>query len=172
MIESFEPRGRRALLRRSATAGLIAASALLTACGDEPAATAVSAPRTVHAAGQEWRLTLPADAVVKEDDEIVSGVAIMETNGHTQGHVSVELKAGSDTIVVLGDALTHPIISFEYPDWQPASDHVPDQAAQTRRRLLDRLHASKAMIIGYHLPPPGIGRVIKKGSGFGYKALG
>ena len=109
---------------------------------------------------------------VKEDDEIVSGIAVMETNGHTQGHISVELKAGSDTLVVLGDALTNPVISFEHPDWQPASDHVPDLAVKTRKQLLDRLHASKAMIIGYHLPPPGMGMVVKKGSGYGYEALG
>jgi glyoxylase-like metal-dependent hydrolase (beta-lactamase superfamily II) len=109
---------------------------------------------------------------VKEDDEIVSGIAVMETNGHTQGHISVELKAGSDTLVVLGDALTNPVISFEHPDWQPASDQVPDLAVKTRKRLLDRLHASKAKIIGYHLPPPGMGMVVKKGSGYGYEALG
>ena len=108
---------------------------------------------------------------VKEDDEIVSGIAVMETNGHTQGHISVELKAGSDTLVILGDALTNPVISFEHPDWQPASDHVPDLAVKTRKRLLDRLHASKAKIIGYHLPPPGMGMVVKKGSGYGYEAL-
>ena len=109
---------------------------------------------------------------IKEDDEIVSGIAVMETNGHTQGHISVELKSGSDTLVVLGDALTNPVISFEHPDWQPASDHLPDVAVKTRKRLLDRLHASKAKIIGYHLPPPGMGMVVKKGSGYGYEALG
>ena len=130
--------------------------------------------RQFFAVGAKSRFETLEDKIqfVKEDDEFVSGVAIMETNGHTQGHVSVELKAGSETLVVLGDALTNPVISFEHPEWQPASDHVPDQAVETRKRLLDRLQAAKAKIIGYHLPSPGIGMVVKKGSGFGYEALG
>ncbi|MCH9807515.1 MAG: MBL fold metallo-hydrolase [Alphaproteobacteria bacterium] len=109
---------------------------------------------------------------VKDDDEVVSGINIMETNGHTQGHLSVEVKSGSETLVVLGDALTNPVVSFEHPEWQPESDQVPDQAIATRKRLLDQLHSMKAKIIGYHLPPPGIGMVVKKGNGFAYEALG
>ncbi|MEQ8823437.1 MAG: MBL fold metallo-hydrolase [Filomicrobium sp.] len=109
---------------------------------------------------------------VKEDDEIVSGLGVIETNGHTQGHISLEVKSGSDSLVVLGDALTNPVISFEYPEWTPGADHVPEQAAATRQRLLDRLHQAKSKIIGYHLPPPGIGQVVKKGSGYAYEALG
>jgi glyoxylase-like metal-dependent hydrolase (beta-lactamase superfamily II) len=130
--------------------------------------------RQFFAVGAKSRFKTIEDRIkfVREDDEIVSGIGIVETNGHTQGHVSVELKAGSETLVVLGDALTNPVISFEHPDWQPASDHVPDLAVKTRKRLLDRLHTSKAKVIGYHLPPPGIGIVVKKGSGFGYEALG
>lgn len=108
---------------------------------------------------------------VKGDDEIVSGINIMETNGHTQGHVSVELKSGSETLVVLGDALNNPVVSFEHPEWQPESDHLPDMAVETRKRLLDQLFTAKAKIIGYHLPPPGIGMVVKKGQGYAYEPL-
>lgn len=130
--------------------------------------------RQFFAVGAKSRFKAIEDRIefVKADDEIVSGIGILETNGHTQGHISVELKAGSDSLIVLGDALTNPVISFEHPEWQPGSDHLPDLAVETRKKLLDRLHASKAKIIGYHLPPPGIGMVVKKGSGFAYEALG
>jgi len=90
---------------------------------------------------------------VKEDDEVVAGIRVFETHGHTQGHISVELKQGSESLVVLGDAMTNPVLSFEYPEWQAGTDHLPDVGAATRKRLLDQLFASKARIIGYHLPP-------------------
>ena len=42
--------------------------------------------------------------------------------------------------MVLGDALTHPTISFAHPDWMPAADHHDALgAAAMRRDLLDKL---------------------------------
>lgn len=108
-------------------------------------------------------------ARIKPGDEIVSGIRAIDTAGHTQGHVSLEL-AGGDGLVVLGDALTHPVISFRHPDWRPAADHEPERAAATRKALLDRLAAGKARIIGYHLPYPGLGRVERKDGGYRYVA--
>ena len=94
-------------------------------------------------------------------DEVVAGLRIIDTPGHTQGHVSVEL-AGGDGLIVGGDVLTHPLISFQHPEWKPIADHVPDQATATRRRLLDRLATDRSRLIGFHLPYPGVGVVERK----------
>jgi glyoxylase-like metal-dependent hydrolase (beta-lactamase superfamily II) len=99
--------------------------------------------------------------MLKAGDEVVSGLRIIDTPGHTQGHVSIEL-AGGDGLIVGGDALTHVQISFAHPEWRPAADHVPDQAAATRRKLLDRLAAERTKLIGFHLPYPGVGMVERK----------
>jgi len=96
--------------------------------------------------------------LVKPGDEIVGGLRIIDTSGHTQGHVSLEL-AGGPGLIVGGDALTHPLISFQHPEWRPQTDHVPDQAIETRRKLLDRLATDYAKLIGFHLPYPGVGTV-------------
>ena len=101
--------------------------------------------------------------MVKPGDDVVSGLSVVDTPGHTQGHVSLAL-AGGDGLIVGGDTLTHPLISFEHPEWRPAADHVPDQAADTRRKLLDRLVADKSKLIGFHLPYPGVGTVERKGN--------
>ncbi|HMJ45589.1 MAG TPA: MBL fold metallo-hydrolase [Pseudolabrys sp.] len=94
-------------------------------------------------------------------DDIVTGLRAIATPGHTQGHMSFEL-AGGEGLIVGGDVLTHPLISFAHPEWKPTADHVPDQAAETRKRLLDRLAADRAKLIGFHLPYPGIGTVERK----------
>lgn len=103
--------------------------------------------------------------MVKAGDEIVAGLHIVDTPGHTQGHVSLEL-AGGDGLIVGGDVLYHPLISFQHPEWKPAADHVPDQAAATRRKLLDRLAADRSKLIGFHLPYPGAGMVERKDSAY------
>jgi glyoxylase-like metal-dependent hydrolase (beta-lactamase superfamily II) len=107
----------------------------------------------------------------KAGDEIVTGVQIVSTLGHTQGHVSVALRGG-DGLIVGGDVLTHPLISFMHPEWKPAADHVPDQAVETRKKLLDRLATDRSKLIGYHLPYPGLGRVERKDNAYRYVAEG
>lgn len=110
-------------------------------------------------------------AMFKDGDEIVPGLQIVATPGHTQGHVSLALKGG-DGLLITGDALTHPTISFAHPEWKPAADHVPDQAVATRKQLLDRLATDKMKIIGFHLPYPGVGMVERTDGAYRYVASG
>jgi len=99
--------------------------------------------------------------MVKPGDDVVAGLRLIDTPVHTQGHVSLEL-AGAGGLIVGGDVLTHPLISFQHPDWRPTADHVPEQAAATRAKLLDRLATDRAKLIGFHLPYPGVGIVERK----------
>jgi glyoxylase-like metal-dependent hydrolase (beta-lactamase superfamily II) len=107
----------------------------------------------------------------KPGDELVSGLRVMSTPGHTQGHISLEL-SGGDGLIVGGDALTHSLISFQYPDWKPVADHVPDQAVATRHKLLDRLATDRSRLIGFHLPYPGLGVVERKDSAYRFISAG
>ncbi|HEY2247862.1 MAG TPA: MBL fold metallo-hydrolase [Bradyrhizobium sp.] len=103
--------------------------------------------------------------MVQPGDDVVTGINIISTPGHTQGHISLAL-AGGDGLIVGGDVLTHQLISFQYPEWKPVADHVPDQAIATRRKMLDRLATDRMKLIGYHLPYPGVGIVERKNSAY------
>ena len=43
--------------------------------------------------------------LVSEGDRVVDGVTIVETPGHTKGHISVAVGSGSETVLIAGDAL-------------------------------------------------------------------
>ena len=43
--------------------------------------------------------------LVSEGDRVVEGVTIMETPGHSKGHISVAVGGGSETVLIAGDAL-------------------------------------------------------------------
>ncbi len=104
---------------------------------------------------------------IKPGQEISTGIHVLDTSGHTAGHMCVELFAGRDGVVILGDALTHPIVSFAHPDWMPAADHHdPQRAAVVRKALLDKLATDRQRVIGFHLPFPGIGIVERSGSSY------
>ena len=102
----------------------------------------------------------------KPGAEVAPGIAALDTGGHTQGHVSFEIRSGNNGLIVLGDALTHPLVSFAYPGWIPASDQDGERAIATRRKLLDRLATEKLRIIGYHLPGSGAGYVERANAAF------
>jgi glyoxylase-like metal-dependent hydrolase (beta-lactamase superfamily II) len=118
--------------------------------------------------GAQKHLTRIKDkvAVIKPDQEIISGVRVVGTPGHTPGHISVEV-AG---LFITADALTHPLISFQHPGWPVPVDHEPDRAIATRQKLLDRLAADKTQVIGAHLPFPGTGFVERKDGAYRFVA--
>ena len=121
--------------------------------------------RAAFAVGARRRMEAIEDLVERFDDgdEILPGVAAVATSGHTPGHMSFELRNGSDAAMILGDAIANHHVAFARPDWPSGSDQDPEAAARTRRRLLDRLAAEKMRLAGFHLPGGGLGRVEASG---------
>jgi glyoxylase-like metal-dependent hydrolase (beta-lactamase superfamily II) len=108
---------------------------------------------------------------IRPGEDIVTGIRAIDTSGHTQGHISIEITSGRDTVIVLADALTHPTISFAHPEWMPAADHHdPERAVLTRKTLLDRLATDRSQVVGFHLPFPGIGFVERSGTAYRFVA--
>ncbi len=107
--------------------------------------------------------------LIKGGDDIAPGIRALDTSGHTPGHISIEI-AGESGLLILGDAITHPWVSFARPEWTSPADHEPDRAIAMRKRLLDRLATDKMRLIGFHLPYPGIGIVERKDGGYRFVA--
>lgn len=103
---------------------------------------------------------------IKAGTEILSGIATLESHGHTPGHMCVQLASGGEQAVFIGDAITHMLISFAHPDWRPGYDLDRDQAARARRRLLDQAATDRILVLGYHFPFPGVGNVAREGAAF------
>ena len=148
-------------------ATFVVASAEWDFWGSENATRGLPAERAGFVTGARRNYAAIKEKVkmIKAGDEIVAGLRVINTPGHTQGHISFEL-AGGDGLIVGGDVLTHPLISFEHPEWKPIADHVPDLAITTRRKLLDRLASDRSKFIGFHLPYPGVGTVDRKDSAY------
>lgn len=124
--------------------------------------------RQAFAAGAQRILKIlePQIERFRPGDEILPGILAQDTRGHTPGHVSCAIRRGGESLLVLGDALTHPVISFRHADWHGGFDQEPERAVATRRRLLDQAASEKLAIVGYHLPDGGIGRVERDGAAY------
>jgi glyoxylase-like metal-dependent hydrolase (beta-lactamase superfamily II) len=99
--------------------------------------------------------------------ELLPGVAVMDTAGHTPGHVSFEL-AGGDGLIITGDALTVPAVFFAHPEWKFGFDADGELAGKNRRKMLDMAASTKKPMLGYHWPYPGLGRAEAKDGAFVY----
>jgi glyoxylase-like metal-dependent hydrolase (beta-lactamase superfamily II) len=102
----------------------------------------------------------------KNGDTIAAGISLIETAGHTPGHMSVLVESEREMLLIGADALTHVAVSFARPDWRWGTDEDSDRAVTTRKRLLDRLATERTALIGFHLPWPGIGMVERSGAAY------
>ncbi len=124
--------------------------------------------RQLFAAGARRRLQMTEDLFehFNDGDEVISGIAAVATHGHTPGHMSFEVRAGSDALLIIGDAIANHHIAFAHPDWAGGSDQIPDQAIASRRALFDRITADDLAVLGFHFPGSGMGRVSRSAQGF------
>ncbi|HEV7321601.1 MAG TPA: MBL fold metallo-hydrolase [Ensifer sp.] len=115
------------------------------------------------------RLTL-----VRPGDDIVSGLHVLDTKGHTPGHISLQLHggdgAGNDGLVITGDAATSNVVFFEHPEWHFGFDTDADVALKNRKALIDRAASEKLTLLGYHWAYPGIGRAERNGAAYRFVA--
>ncbi len=122
--------------------------------------------------GAQSRFEVIEDRVtmIKPGQEVLPGVEAVGTPGHTPGHMSYAIHAGSESVLVVGDAIAYSVISVEKPDWPSGSDQDQNLGIATRKMLLDRLAADRSRVIGYHFPHPASGRIEKTASGYRFTA--
>jgi glyoxylase-like metal-dependent hydrolase (beta-lactamase superfamily II) len=108
--------------------------------------------------------------LVDRETEILPGIRAIAAPGHTPGHMALAVSSGSDQLLHISDTVLHPI-HLEQSDWYPVFDFVPEQAMATRRQLLDRVAAEKILVIASHFPFPGLGHIIQKEEGWGWRPI-
>lgn len=115
-------------------------------------------PFHVFAEGAQRDLNAIRDRVVivKPGDEILSGMRVIGTPGHTPGHVSFEL-AGGDGLIITGDVATNEVSSFRYPRETFGFDAVSETAVHSRVELMRRSTSERIKLLGFHWTYPGVG---------------
>jgi glyoxylase-like metal-dependent hydrolase (beta-lactamase superfamily II) len=118
------------------------------------------------------RLALLGDRLelVEDGAEVAPGVQALLAPGHTPGHMATVVCSAGHYLVIAGDAAYHPV-QFQHPTWHSPFDSLPDQVAGTRRHLLQWATKQHALILAYHFPFPGLGRVQPQGEGWEWQPM-
>jgi glyoxylase-like metal-dependent hydrolase (beta-lactamase superfamily II) len=127
---------------------------------------------------QEWRPGMIAGAraaleavrdrleLVRGGDGTLPGVELVETFGHTPGHMSVIVSDGNSRLAAMGDLAHNFVVMFARPDWTIGFDTDPRAAAEARKVMFRRLADERTRVFGYHLPWPALGHIAERDGGF------
>jgi hypothetical protein len=80
--------------------------------------------------------------------------------------MSFILSSGSDKVFIQSDVTNNPTLFVSNPGWHLMYDQDPAMAEATRRKVYDMLVADKMRVQGFHYPFPGLGNIVKEGSGY------
>lgn len=80
------------------------------------------------------------------DREVMPGVRVVHTPGHTPGHRSVILEAGKERVLLTGDLL-HVPVQAAHPSWPSSHDEDPETGARSRAAMLGRA-ATQGWLVG------------------------
>lgn len=98
--------------------------------------------------------------------ELSPGISAFALPGHTPGHTGFMVESGNRKMLVWGDVIHVPAVQFTDPAVSIDFDSNPAQARVTRERVLADAARNGWLIAGAHLPFPGLGHVVKDGSGY------
>lgn len=102
---------------------------------------------------------------VEPDRELVPGVTLVSTPGHTPGHVSILLESGGESAIVAGD-LFHAQSQVGRPDWTVQMDTAPGDARETRGSFLERFADTSTLVLGTHFGTPTGNYIRRDGDSF------
>ncbi|OIK01025.1 MBL fold metallo-hydrolase [Streptomyces monashensis] len=114
----------------------------------------------VEEAGLLDLLDVPAAGI-----DLVPGLRLLPTPGHTPGHIAVELTSGGRRALITGDCIHHPV-QLAHPAIGACVDIDPHQSETSRRALLASLADTDTLVLGTHFAPPTAGHVVSHGPAY------
>ena len=103
--------------------------------------------------------------LVGDDAEIVPGLRIWPTPGHTPGHLGVKLESGGERALFCGDALHFPL-QIPLWHWPTLVDKDPAQGAATRGEIVKHCAEKGALLLPAHFLAPYGGYVSERAEQF------
>ena len=96
-------------------------------------------------------------------------VKALDAAGHSPGHTVFLLESKQkeeQKLLIIGDLLHAAALQFPVPEACASFDRDREKAVASRKRILDFAAQENIPIGGMHLPPPSVGKVEKKDSGY------
>lgn len=124
-------------------------------------------PNMIADVRKNFDILEPQTVLLKPQQELFDGLVTVEpAPGHTDGHTCFRIRSGDDELLHLMDLAHHHLLMFADPNWTIAFDHDPITAVETRKKFWREAAAKRTRCFGFHLPWPGLGRIIPEKTGY------
>lgn len=103
------------------------------------------------------------------DGLLIEGLSIELAPGHTPGHSCFRINSRGQTALAIGDVIHLAAVQVPQPTTTMHYDCDPETATVTRIRVLGQCADDRTLVLGSHLPSPGVGIMERNGDGFRFR---
>ncbi|QEH80015.1 MBL fold metallo-hydrolase [Sphingomonas sp. C8-2] len=100
------------------------------------------------------------------DGEILPSIVAVPCHGHTPGHTAYQIGSGPGAVLAWGDTVHVQEVQLPFPDVTVLFDWTPEDAAASRRIIIEKVIAEGLVVAGAHLHFPGFGHIARNGDGY------
>ncbi|MDM8355894.1 MBL fold metallo-hydrolase [Pandoraea communis] len=100
--------------------------------------------------------------------DVVEGIRLLPTPGHSVGHMAIEITSNGQTALFSGDVMHSPLQVYR-PAWNSTFCRNQEEARASRAWLLDRAARTEAIVFPAHFPEGSAGRVLASSDGFEWR---
>lgn len=108
---------------------------------------------------------------IVDGDEIAPGIHVVETPGHTLGHISLIVADKGERLILTAD-LFHCPVQVEEPGWSVAFDMDVELARASREKMYQELCGPNTLAAVNHFSNQVFGRFSRHASGYRWTPLG
>ncbi len=108
--------------------------------------------------------------LVADDFELDRGISFEPCNGHSPGHVVLNLELNGKKGVVIGDVVHHPM-QLMFPELSTRADFDMNASRVTRRALIEKHAGTGNLVMPHHFAAPSCGTFERAGTGFRFEAV-
>ncbi|MFA7480989.1 MAG: MBL fold metallo-hydrolase [Vulcanimicrobiota bacterium] len=105
-------------------------------------------------------------APFEPSSRLFPGIEAVPAPGHTPGHTAYLVESGNKGLLFWGDTVHIQQAQFAAPELTVKYDSDTEAAVKSRRALLEMADRQALLIASPHISFPGLGHVIKEGSGY------
>ena len=105
--------------------------------------------------------------LVADDYELDHGISLEPCHGHSPGHVVVNVAAGGQKGVFIGDVIHHPM-QILFPSLSCRADFDMDASRVSRTALIEKHADAGTIVMPQHFATPSCGRIRRQGESFSF----